>query len=106
MIQTRYFPSIYNRVNKIAKIEVLSKLFYCSSMLACSTKEKIDRLQQVQNLASRIMTGTRKYDHITRCIQEILGIKISLIYHFLHQQQVSNLSQIGLLSSGIPFQNV
>ena len=42
-----------------------------------------------------------------RCIQEILGITISLIYHFfLVQQQVSDLSHIGLLSSGMTFQKV
>ena len=34
-------------------------------------------------------------------LQEIVGIKISLIYNFLDQQQVSDLSHIGLLSSGI-----
>ena len=60
-------------------------------MWASTTKKNISRLQKVQNFAAQIETGTRKYDHITRCIQEILGIKISLIYHFLHQQQVSNL---------------
>ena len=41
-----------------------------------------------------------------RCIQEILGIEISLIYHFSDQQQVSDLSHIGLLSCGITFQKV
>ena len=75
-------------------------------MWASTTKKNISRLKKVQNFAAQIVTGTRKYDHITGCIQEILGIKISLMYHFLQPQQVSNLSHIGLLSSGIPFQNV
>ena len=99
-------------------------------MWASTTKKNIARLQKVQNFAARIVTGARKYDHITpmlkelhwlpvakphhpcvisvrqegRCIQEILGIKISLIYHFLDEQQVSDLSHIGLLSSGMTFQ--
>jgi len=50
-------------------------------MWAITTKKNIVRLQKVQNFAAQIVIGTRKYDNIPRCIQEILGIKISLIYH-------------------------
>ena len=44
---------------------VFSKLFYCSSMWASTTKKNIARLQKVQNFPARIVTGARKYDHIT-----------------------------------------
>ena len=49
----------------------LSKLFYCSSMWASTTKKNIARLQKVQNFAARIMTGARKYDHITPILKEL-----------------------------------
>ena len=50
---------------------VFSKLFYCSSMWASTTKKNIARLQKVQNFAARIVTGARKYDHITPILKEL-----------------------------------
>ena len=44
---------------------VFSKLFYCLSMWASTTKKNIARLQKVQNFTVRIVTGARKYDHFT-----------------------------------------
>ena len=49
------------------------------------------------------LLGSQVLQFQARCIQEILGIKISLIYHLLDQQQVNDLSHIGLLSSGMTF---
>ena len=90
-------------------------------MWSSTTKKNIARLQKVQNFAARIVTGARKYEHITpmlkelhwllvakqlefRHILEILGIKINFIYHLLDQQEVSDLSHIGLFSSEMTFQ--
>ena len=71
------------------------------------TKKNIPRLQKVQNFAAQIVTGTRKYDHITKRIQEILGIKISLIYQsYFYISNRSAISHTGLLSSERPFQKV
>ena len=50
---------------------VFSKLFYCSSMWASTTKKNIARLQKVQNFAARIVTGEGKYDHITPTLKEL-----------------------------------
>ena len=47
-----------------------------------------------------------KFTTTSQVHTRILGIKISLIYHLLDQQQVSDLSHIGLLSSGMTFQKV
>ena len=50
---------------------VFSKLFYCSSMWASTTKKNIARLQKVQNFAARIVTGAWRYDHITPTLKEL-----------------------------------
>ena len=62
-----------NKINSL----VFSKLFYCSSMWASATKKNIARLQKVQNFAARIVTGTRKYDHITPILKELHWLSVA-----------------------------
>ena len=50
---------------KLVNALATSSLDYCNSVLFGSTSKVIDRLQRSQNHAARIITGTRKYDHIT-----------------------------------------
>ena len=49
----------------LIKTLVFSKLFYCSSFWSNTSKKNVDRLQKVQNFAARLVTDTRKFDHIT-----------------------------------------
>ena len=44
---------------------VTSRLDYCNSLFYGLPKCHIGRLQRVQNAAARLVTSTRKYDHIT-----------------------------------------
>ena len=44
---------------------VSSKLDYCNPLLYGLPKHMISRLQSVQNTAARIVTLTKKFDHIT-----------------------------------------
>ena len=44
---------------------VFRKLFYCSNVWANCSKLNIEKLQSVQNFACRIVSGIRKYDHVT-----------------------------------------
>ena len=43
---------------------VFSRLFYCSSVWGGISMKNVLKLQSVQNFAARIITSTRKYDHI------------------------------------------
>ena len=52
---------------------VFSKLYYCSSVWANTSK----KLQTEQNFAARIVTGTRKYDHITPVLQQLKWLPVS-----------------------------
>ena len=56
---------------------VFSKLFYCSSMWASATKKNIARPQKVQNFAAWIVTGARKYDHITPILKELHSLPVA-----------------------------
>ena len=44
---------------------VFSKLLHCSSVWANTTKKNTELLQTVQTFAARIVSGTRKFDHVT-----------------------------------------
>ena len=57
---------------------VFSKLYYCSSVWANTSKENIAKLlQSVQNFAARIVTGTRKYNHITPVLKQLDWLPVS-----------------------------
>ena len=48
---------------------VFSKMFYCSSVWSNTADKNLKKLQTLQNFAARIVTGTRKFDHITSRIE-------------------------------------
>ena len=55
---------------------VFSKLLYCSSVWANTTKKNIELLQAAQNLAARIVSGTRKFDHVTPILKQLQWLPI------------------------------
>jgi hypothetical protein len=61
---------------------VFSQLYYCSSLWSNTSSSNISRLQGVQNFAARVVTNTRKFDHITPILKEIqwLPVKSHLYY--------------------------
>ena len=74
---------------------VSSKLDHCNSLLYNVPKCALKKLQSVQNASSRLITCSRKYDHITPILKEIHWLPISerikfkimlLTFKALHQQ--------------------
>jgi hypothetical protein len=55
---------------------VTSRLDYCNSLLYGIPKELTNKLQRVQNTAARLVTGTRKYDHITPVLKDLHWLPI------------------------------
>ena len=60
---------------------VFSKLFYCSTVWSGTTKQNICKLQLIQNFAARVLTGTKKFDHISPILNELgwLPVKVLLL---------------------------
>ena len=61
---------------------VFSKLYYCSTVWGGTFKENIRKLQLVQNFAARIISGKRKFDHISSTIKDLgwLSVQDMLAY--------------------------
>ena len=55
---------------------VFSKLLYCSSVWANTTKKNIELLQTVQNFAARVVSGARKFDHVTPLLKQLQWLPI------------------------------
>ena len=50
---------------------VTSRLDYCNGLLCGITDELLCRLQEVQNNAARVVSGSKKYDHITPVLKDL-----------------------------------
>lgn len=50
---------------------VFSKFLYCSTVWSNTSNKNICGLQSVQNFAACIITGTRKFDHITPALRDL-----------------------------------
>ena len=72
---------------------VNSRLDYCNSLLYGVGEGLMDRLQRVQNAAARLVSGDKKYDHITPIMMDLHWLSIrrrvtfkvaTLVYKCLH----------------------
>lgn len=61
---------------------VINKLLYCSTVWSNTSTKNIKKLQTVQNFACRIITKTRKFDHVTPALRELnwLPVEQLLLY--------------------------
>ena len=55
---------------------VFSKLFYCSTVWAGTFQQNLQKLQLVQNFAARVLTGTKKFDHISPVLYKLGWLSI------------------------------
>ena len=60
--KTDYIIRIISSVKALVHAFVTSLIDYCNSVLASAPKKIADMLQPVQNAASRLVTGTQKYE--------------------------------------------
>ena len=55
---------------------VSSRLDYCNSLLHMISDGLLTKLQTVQNAAARVVTGTRKFDHITPVLRQLHWLQV------------------------------
>jgi len=60
---------------------VTSHIDYCNSLLYGISDYNINRLQRIQNIAARIVTNTRKYDHIIPILQKLHWLPVRQRIH-------------------------
>ncbi len=70
---------------KLVHAFMTSRLHYCNALLGGCPASSINKLQVVQNAAARVLTRSRKYDHITPILQSLhwLHIKYRISYKIL-----------------------
>ncbi len=56
---------------KLVHAFMTSRLDYCNALLGSCPASSINKLQVVQNAAARVLTRSRKYDHITPILQSL-----------------------------------
>jgi hypothetical protein len=66
-----------------------SRLDYCNSLLYGISGVRLQKLQSIQNAAARLVTGTRKFDHISPVLRDLhwlpvagrITYKLAMIVH-------------------------
>ena len=67
---------------KLTHAFVLSRLDYCNALYTGLPKKTVERLQLIQNAAARILTNTRKRDHITPVLASLHWIPVKFRIDF------------------------
>jgi len=58
-------------VKTLVQALISCRLYYCNSLFYGITEGLMSRLQSVQNAAAHLVSGARRYGHITRVLQEL-----------------------------------
>ena len=71
---------------KLIHVFVASRMDYCNSLLIGLPSREIRKIQIIQNSATRLVTITRKYYHITPILQGLLasGASAHSVYAYLY----------------------
>ncbi|KAI5630518.1 hypothetical protein C0J50_7588, partial [Silurus asotus] len=70
---------------KLVHAFMTSRIDYCNALLGGCPASLINKLQLVQNAAARVLTRSRKYDHITPILSSLhwLPVKFRIDYKLL-----------------------
>jgi hypothetical protein len=88
---------------------VSSRLDYCNSLLYGIANGLLQKLQSVQNAAARLVTGSRRSDHITPVLRELHWLPVQrirfkvacLVFQLLSNQAPDYLSDDCRLVTGL-----
>ena len=66
-----------NLLVNIINALVFSRLFYCSTVWSNASDKNLRKLQHVQNFAAKIISGKRKFDHITPVLRDLRWLTVT-----------------------------
>ena len=72
--------NIFFRVKSLENVIqalVFSRLLYCSPIWSSTSKKNVSKLQSVQNIAVRVVTDSRKFEHITPVLRDVNWLALS-----------------------------
>ena len=74
-----------NNAEKKVHAFITSRLDYCNTILAGCSNTLLNKLQLVQNAAARVLTRTKKFDHISPILSSLhwLPVKFGVEYKIL-----------------------
>ena len=81
-----------HRCKTLVHAFVTSRLDYCNSLLYGLPKYLISKLQQVQNAAARLITNTRKYDHIIPALHNLHWLPVFYCFLIMTFKAIYNMS--------------
>ena len=73
-----------NAASTVIHTFITTRLDYCNHLYFGLPKYKVKKLQQIQNIAARYVTGARKYDHITPVLVQLHWLPVSYRIVFKH----------------------
>ncbi|CAB4039973.1 Hypothetical predicted protein [Paramuricea clavata] len=61
---------------------VISKMVYCSSVWSNTSASNVKKVQSIQNIACKIVTKSRKFDHVTPLLRELNWLPVDKLLYF------------------------
>ena len=69
-------------LSEIISSLVISKMVYCSSVWSNTSASNVKKVQSIQNFACKIITKSRKYDHVTPLLRELNWLPVDKLLYF------------------------
>ena len=63
---------------------VFSKLYYCFNVWNNTSEYNLSRIQAIQNFAARIVSNSRKYDHISPILKDLEWLPVRQQLYYRH----------------------
>ena len=73
-----------NTLTIIINALVFSKLYYCCNVWSNASDHNLNRIQAVQNFAARIVSNSRKYDHISPILKDLKWLPVRQQLYYRH----------------------